>query len=273
MLTNCEIVTHINQCVDLSVSNDFYHKLLPVIANCPMNIERSRTWIHSSMRAKLEKIFLPFLIFAVPTSLLARALVYLADDSPTIYRHNIGLSGTNNETVSEITIYKVRTLKPGAAENENIQNETPAAFRASRKTNISSDSRVHSWTGKLLRETGLDETPQSQYYVRHPIGPRGYTLRELEWIKLLLTNERLSDKLPVDLTNYQAIISKVRPLQGAISLRNTIPPRGNLTITERLITDLEFARRDCLRLDWNILTLSISRGLKVRIKDKEYAQL
>lgn len=276
VLSRQEIRTKIIERADLSIGQDFVERTGAIARDFPTDTQKSNKWIHSKEKVQFEKMFLRFLTLALPLPYLAQAIVYLADGSPTIYEHTTGLLG-EDEIVSPVLIRKIRTLKVESAELEDKNNEMPSAFRASRQINTTADSRTHSIVGVLLRETALDETPQIPNYLRgtqRVFGPRGYTVRELMWIQVLLSDEELKSRLPENFPHdYQKIISNVRPSQGALSLRNALFQRGELTVTERLMTDYEFTCRDSVQLDWKIFRLAVERSLRTSLPNARRASV
>ena len=167
---------------------------------------------------------LAFSAFALPMLFLA-LLIKLTSRGPVLYsQERIGLSGTI------FTMWKFRSMRVNAEERTG---PVWAAKNDSRRT----------WLGTKMRRTGLDELPQLFNVLRGEmsiVGPRP----ERSYFV-----ERFSRQLA-----YYDCRHLVKP--GITGWAQVNRCRGNTSIEDRLVCDLEYVQHQSFTLDLRILLLT-----------------
>lgn len=222
------------------------------------DLERSAKWIQSPEKRKREMWFSLFLLAATYPALAGACLGVLASDGrPVFYRVGGGFLGRDDGAVGSTEYFKVRTLKRDTDEQEADPLCT-TAFQGGRSGQTPyRDSRIHSKFGELLRRSSVDELPQLWSAIRGKIalvGPRGYTPREIEGLKIVFK----SGILPAELRDYPEIMARVLPRPGIFGLYSATC-RKDLTIAERLLLDQMYCQCATPAGDMRMVFPSIGR--------------
>lgn len=248
--------------IDLSVDPDVINQAKLLLGADP-NLSRSREWLHSSEKKTREKR-LSCLFLALTSPLLAVSVlsVLASDDWPLIHREAVAFLGPNGERINKTLISKVRTLRRDSHSEDQHPFETTLFKGGRKKRREQYDPRVHSKIGAVLRKTSLDEIPQFLDVIQGRIaliGPRGYTLREIEGQEVLFQEIGNHDELK----DYLRIMSEVRPQPGLTGLY-AATYKKDLTVTERLILDQLHCLCATLEGDNRILIASLLTTAKMR---------
>lgn len=226
------------------------------------NLARSQGWLQSQDKRKREKFLSCFLLACTSPALAVSGLsVLVADGRPLIHKETIAFLGPGGERINPVPISKIRSLKRGS----HLEKRNPFAttvFKGGReKKREAVDPRVHSIVGAILRKIGFDEIPQLFDIIQGRtalIGPRGYTLREIEGLEVLF--EVLGHR--EELRDYLQIMAEVRPRPGLGGLYAAIRKK-DLTVIERLILDQLYCLCATRQGDNRILIASFSTTAKM----------
>lgn len=218
--------------IDLSIDPAVIEQANNLLRAKP-NIERSKEWLQSPEKRRKEKCLAALILACFSPALIVSCLsVLAADGRPVFYKDVLAFPGPNEKLIRPTEILKVRTLKRDIHRQERDPFST-TVFRGGRqKKPESTDPRVHSVVGRILRKTSLDEIPQLISVIvgeKALIGPRGYTPREIKGLHILLGEIKQMEELK----DYQEIMAAVAPRPGIASLYAAICKK-DLTPPERL---------------------------------------
>jgi len=233
--------------VDLSVDPAVIELAESLLQTKP-DLERSAKWIQSPEKLAREKLWAgvlyktlyPFLFFSCKG-------VEVFDGPPVFHEITVAFLGPNDTLIKPTRISKVRSLTVEAGHQE-IGPFEGTVFRGGRRRAEEEpvDPRVHSWVGRAIRKTGLDEIPQLKAAAEGKmafIGPRGYTPEELRDLRIAFEDPVLSQGITVNdpllkegLLNYQEIMARAAPRPGIAGLYAAILKK-DLTFVERLLLD------------------------------------
>jgi len=186
----------------------------------------SPAWRNASVKRIGDLLIccLAFVVFALPMLILA-LLIKLTSRGPVFYsQERVGLSGTT------FTMWKFRSM------HVNAEEKTGPVWATK------NDSR-RTWLGTKMRRTGLDELPQLFNVLRDEmsiVGPRP----ERPYFV-----ERFSRKLA-----YYDCRHLVKP--GITGWAQVNRCRGNSSIEDRLVCDLEYVQHQSVALDLQILLVT-----------------
>lgn len=247
--------------IDLSIDPSVIDQANDLLRTAP-DIHRSKEWIQSPEKLKREKLLSLFLLASSSLPLFLSYLsVLVTDGNPVIHKETVGFLGPNNELINKTEISKIRTLKRDASSLE-IDPFSTTVFQGGRKKEpLPIDPRAHSKIGKILRKTGADEITQLFDVIQGKmalVGPRGYTLREIEGLKIFF--EQIGQK--EEFKDYQQIMAEVSPRPGLAGLYAAIL-RKDLTVSERLLLDILFCLGATPEGDTRILFASLVSTLKM----------
>jgi len=247
--------------IDLSIDPAVIEQANHLLGTKP-DIDRSREWIQSEEKQRREKYLALFLLgCAFPALTLSCLSVLAVDGPPIIHKEKVAFLGPSNKLINQTEILKIRSLKRGV----HLQELTPfssTAFQGGRKKEPEFvDPRVHSNIGIALRKTSVDETPQLLDVFRGQmalIGPRGYTLREIEGLEIIFEQMGQAEEL----MDYQQIMAEASPRPGIAGLYASIYRKG-LTVTERLALDRLYCLGATREGDNRIFLASVITTLKM----------
>ena len=180
------------------------------------------------------------LIFVAPLLILVAVLVFLADRGPILFAHRrLGREGES------FPCFKFRTMVVDADRRLLQLLATESATRAEweRDFKLRRDPRITA-LGAFLRKTSIDELPQLVNVLRGEmsiVGPRPIAEGEIERYG-----------------RYFAHYCAVKPGLTGLWL---VSGRRGLSYRRRVALDVSYARNKCLRLDLQILAMTVPAAL------------
>lgn len=247
--------------IDLSIDPAVIEQANHLLGTEP-DIDRSKEWLQSEEKQRREKCLALFLlVFGSPALAVSSLGVLIADGAPVIHKEAVAFLGPNDKLINQVEISKIRSLKRGAHLLKRNPFSTTVFQGGRKKRPPAVDVRVHSKIGEVLRRTGLDEGAQLLDVLRGRItliGPRAYTLQEIEGLKILFKRMGQDEKFK----NYQQIMAEVSPRSGIAGLYAAIH-RKDLTVSERLLLDQLYCLGATREGDSRIFLASILSVLKM----------
>lgn len=206
--------------------------------------------------------------FAYPVARLASstsyALIARLEGAPGNFSYEAGFFGLEKLT----SVPKVRTMGLHADSlNSDLMQTTFGAYLEN------DDPRVlDNKLARILRSTGLDETPQIQLVVEgkmNLVSPRAYTRKELRGIGKLATvvyedKFKFSDDLKELLKRYPKLLREMQPKPGIVSLLSAYESKDTPHFI-RMFLDEIYLTKASPELDKKIIRLTLERRLLKRI--------
>ena len=205
----------------------------------------------SKVKRKFERIVKRFIdilggIFGSLALIPLTLIIFLAnfvsgDRGPIFYsQERIGKNG------KKFKMYKYRSMVIGADEKlkRYLEENEEARKEYTKYKKMKDDPRVTK-IGKFIRKTSLDEFPQFINVLKGEmslVGPRPYLEREKE-----------------DMTYFYKYIVSCKP--GVTGLWQ-VSGRSDVTFDDRVRMDMEYFRRNCLRIDAKILGKTVENIVK-----------
>ena len=205
----------------------------------------------SKIKRKFERIVKRFIdilggIFGSLALIPLTLIIFLAnfvsgDRGPIFYsQERIGKNG------KKFKMYKYRSMVIGADEKlkRYLEENEEARKEYTKYKKMKDDPRVTK-IGKFIRETSLDEFPQFINVLKGDmslVGPRPYLEREKE-----------------DMTYFYKYIVSCKP--GVTGLWQ-VSGRSDVTFEDRMKLDMEYFRRNGLRIDGKILRKTVENIVK-----------
>ena len=205
----------------------------------------------SKIKRKFERIVKRFIdilggIFGSLALIPLTLIIFLAnfvsgDRGPIFYsQERIGKNG------KKFKMYKYRSMVIGADEKlkRYLEENEEARKEYTKYKKMKDDPRVTK-IGKFIRETSLDEFPQFINVLKGDmslVGPRPYLEREKE-----------------DMTYFYKYIVSCKP--GVTGLWQ-VSGRSDVSFDDRVRMDMEYFRRNCLRIDAKILGKTVENIVK-----------
>ena len=205
----------------------------------------------SKIKRKFERIVKRFIdilggIFGSLALIPLTLIIFLAnfvsgDRGPIFYsQERIGKNG------KKFKMYKYRSMVIGADEKlkRYLEENEEARKEYTKYKKMKDDPRVTK-IGKFIRKTSLDEFPQFINVLKGDmslVGPRPYLEREKE-----------------DMTYFYKYIVSCKP--GVTGLWQ-VSGRSNVTFEDRMRMDMEYFRRNGLRVDVKILRKTVEKLLR-----------
>jgi exopolysaccharide biosynthesis polyprenyl glycosylphosphotransferase len=155
-------------------------------------------------------------------------LIRLVEGGPVLYRQQrVGWGGR------PFTMFKFRSMVADAEADGPVRTKRGDP----RRTRL----------GTFLRRTSLDELPQLWNVLKGDMSLVGPRPERPEFL----------DELRGELPDYMLRLTVKAGMTGLAQVRGL---RGDSSLRERLVADLEYVRRWSLRLDLQILVLTVIRG-------------
>lgn len=205
----------------------------------------------SKIKRKFERIVKRFIdilggIFGSLALIPLTLIIFLAnfvsgDRGPIFYsQERIGKNG------KKFKMYKYRSMVIGADEKlkKYLEENEEARKEYTKYKKMKDDPRVTK-IGKFIRKTSLDEFPQFINVLKGEmslVGPRPYLEREKE-----------------DMTYFYKYIVSCKP--GVTGLWQ-VSGRSDVSFDDRVRMDMEYFRRNCLRIDAKILGKTVGNIVK-----------
>ena len=205
----------------------------------------------SKIKRKFERIVKRFIdilggIFGSLALIPLTLIIFLAnfisgDRGPIFYsQERIGKNG------KKFKMYKYRSMVIGADEKlkRYLEENEEARKEYTKYKKMKDDPRVTK-IGKFIRKTSLDEFPQFINVLKGEmslVGPRPYLEREKE-----------------DMTYFYKYIVSCKP--GVTGLWQ-VSGRSDVSFDDRVRMDMEYFRRNCLRIDAKILGKTVENIVK-----------
>lgn len=205
----------------------------------------------SKIKRKFERIVKRFIdilggIFGSLALIPLTLIIFLAnfvsgDRGPIFYsQERIGKNG------KKFKMYKYRSMVIGADEKlkRYLEENEEARKEYTKYKKMKDDPRVTK-IGKFIRKTSLDEFPQFINVLKGEmslVGPRPYLEREKE-----------------DMTYFYKYIVSCKP--GVTGLWQ-VSGRSEVSFDDRVRMDMEYFRRNCLRIDAKILGKTVENIVK-----------
>lgn len=205
----------------------------------------------SKIKRKFERIVKRFIdilggIFGSLALIPLTLIIFLAnfvfgDRGPIFYsQERIGKNG------KKFKMYKYRSMVIGADEKlkRYLEENEEARKEYTKYKKMKDDPRVTK-IGKFIRKTSLDEFPQFINVLKGDmslVGPRPYLEREKE-----------------DMTYFYKYIVSCKP--GVTGLWQ-VSGRSDVSFDDRVRMDMEYFRRNCLRIDAKILGKTVENIVK-----------
>lgn len=205
----------------------------------------------SKIKRKIEKIVkrtvdifggIFGIIALIPLTLIIWIANFISGDrGPLFYsQERIGKDG------KKFKMYKFRSMVVGADEKlkKYLEENEEARLEYKKYKKMKDDPRVTK-IGKFIRKTSLDEFPQFINVLKGDmslVGPRPYLEREKE-----------------DMTYFYKYIVSCKP--GVTGLWQ-VSGRSDVTFEERVKLDMEYFRRNGLRIDGKILRKTVENIVK-----------
>jgi Undecaprenyl-phosphate glucose phosphotransferase len=168
------------------------------------------------------------LVLLAPLMGLISIIIRLVEGGPILYRQErVGWGGR------PFTMLKFRTMVADA----EVNGPARTTRGDPRRTRL----------GAFLRRTSLDELPQLWNVMKGDMSLVGPRPERPEFL----------DELREQLPDYMLRLTVKAGMTGLAQVRGL---RGDSSLAERLVADLEYVRRWSLRLDMQILALTVVRG-------------
>ena len=181
---------------------------------------------------------LGILILIPLTIIIFFANVISGDRGPLFYsQERIGKNG------KKFKMYKFRSMIIGAEDKlkKYLEENEDARIEYKKYKKIKNDPRVTK-IGKFIRKTSLDEFPQFLNVLKGDmslVGPRPYLEREKE-----------------DMTYFYKYIVECKP--GVTGFWQ-VSGRNDVTFNDRVRMDMEYFKKNCLKVDAKILGLTVKK--------------